>query len=274
MPLRDIQRIQNDARQLKDAAEQISAETTARLQFATELHELVKRAADQTQVSSKSAVDRASDAISATDPKLAIDHTIQARGALSSAIQTATSLTSLVPTGDPKDEWKECRLTIDRLDKVLVELRKTGVGIITAILGAAAFLLNTPGSGTNPPPAAPPEVKLSIFGIICLLIVAVFTADRFHQIWLGSAVKRAIELETRLGYEISSRLKNRVSVWQATALGIGLYMALLVAAAAIFWISLDPKQLGALDGTHYTLLGIFAAALVLLIVFSIARSEK
>src|SRR6516225_8736097 len=30
------------------------------------------------------------------------------------------------------DEWKECRLTIDRFDKILVDLRKVGFSFITA----------------------------------------------------------------------------------------------------------------------------------------------
>src|SRR6516164_6023595 len=36
--------------------------------------------------------------------------------------------------GSSIDEWKECRTTIDRFDKILVDLRKTGFGFITAVV--------------------------------------------------------------------------------------------------------------------------------------------
>jgi hypothetical protein len=59
-------------------------------------------------------------------------------------------------------------------------------------------------TGTGPDVVIGWVGKLSIYGIICLLTIAVFTADRFHQVWLGSAVKRAIELDTRLGRQSST----------------------------------------------------------------------
>jgi len=43
--------------------------------------------------------------------------------------------------GSLVDEWKECRATIDRCDKILVDLRKTGFGLVTAI---TVRLLHTP----------------------------------------------------------------------------------------------------------------------------------
>jgi hypothetical protein len=31
------------------------------------------------------------------------------------------------------EEWKECRFSIDRFDRLLVDLRKTGFGFVTAL---------------------------------------------------------------------------------------------------------------------------------------------
>ena len=51
---------------------------------------------------------------------------------------------------EKKDEWKECRITIDRFDKLLVDLRKTGTGFITALIGASALFL---------PKTLPPKLR-------------------------------------------------------------------------------------------------------------------
>ena len=62
-----------------------------------------------------------------------------ARSAFTSARE---AMSKLFQPGQPIEEWKECRSTIDRFDKILVDLRKTGFGFVTALVSAAAFLFN------------------------------------------------------------------------------------------------------------------------------------
>jgi len=109
--------------------------------------------------------------------------------------------------GDPKDEWKECRTSIDRFDRLLVELRKTGFGFVTAIASASAFLL---GPTTPVSTSSTPLIKVGVFFIITLLIVTLFAIDRAHQVWLAAAVQRAKFLEeSTLQYWITRNISDK-----------------------------------------------------------------
>jgi hypothetical protein len=143
---------------------------------------------------------------------------------------------------EKKDEWKECRITIDRFDKLLVDLRKTGTGFITALIGASAlFLPKTPSAevAATSMPAMPDNVwiKFSVFATIVVLIVGVYIVDRIHQVFLESSVKRASELEQLIGYKITQDLTASVGVWQAFVVGVFLYILMIVAVGAIFAVT-------------------------------------
>lgn len=148
-----------------------------------------------------------------------------------------------------KDEWKECRSSIDRFDKALVDLRKTGFGFITAIIAGAAFLLKRESAPTeNTPDVAPlaslaelPLVRLSVFLVFMLLILVVFLIDRAHQIWLGVAVKRATYLENLLAYRITRNISGAFKGWEALALAILIYIGLLVMNGFVFFMSFEPS---------------------------------
>jgi hypothetical protein len=163
---------------------------------------------------------------------------------------------------DIKDEWKECRTTIDRFDKILVDLRKTGMSVVTAVIGGAAFLLAHPRSITpavqqNPtmqqtqnvlPPmqqtlADLPEVKVAVSLVIAALIVGLFTIDRVHASWLSAAVRRAVYLEENaLGYKTTQDLSSAVRARQARALGFIIYFIFLAASWIVFMYGLETSQ--------------------------------
>jgi hypothetical protein len=100
------------------------------------------------------------------------------------------------------DEWKECRVTIDRFDKLLVDLRKVGFGFITAIVSAATFFFThfpaqpggiapAPSTTQITPPAPMPALyqisdqgRALVFGVVIVMIVLLFMIDRTHQVWL------------------------------------------------------------------------------------------
>jgi hypothetical protein len=125
-----------------------------------------------------------------------------------------------------KEEWKECRATVDRCDKLLVELRKTGFGLMTAIVTAATFLMVRPGT---PPTSGtqvadfPEHAKWAIFLTIILLALALYYLDRVHQNFLRAAVERAKELEGEIGYEITKRISEAAPTFRVARYGTGLY---------------------------------------------------
>ncbi len=154
-----------------------------------------------------------------------------------------------------KDEWKECRTTIDRFDKILVDLRKTGISFVTVIIGGAAFLLGHPTQ--SPGSAGPndqPVLKLWIYIAIAVLVVGLFLIDRIHQMWLSVAVDRAVEIEDGLGICLTKRLQSDVRAWMAFAVGFVLYGLLLSGASGIFLAALSsPAHLHhRLNGIQWT----------------------
>jgi hypothetical protein len=150
-----------------------------------------------------------------------------------------------------KDEWKECRSSIDRFDKALVDLRKTGFGFITAIIAGAAFLLKpesaaAPAANTQAARAVPslvelPLVRLSIFVVFVLLIIGVFLIDRAHQIWLGVAVRRAEYLEGLLSFRITRNISGKFKGWEALLLAVLIYVGLIVMNGFVFLMSFEPS---------------------------------
>ena len=203
-----------------------------------------------------------------------------ARLSLSGATRSAARAKMGADVGDPKEEWKECRVSIDRFDKLLVDLRKTGFGFITAIVSGAAFLLGptTPVSTASTPPQAAvtsgPLVKLATFGIIALLIVALFAIDRVHQIWLNTAVDRAKVLEGLLDYKLTQTLSNQLRRHDAVLIGIVVYIVLLAISGGIFVISLETLQAGSWVWNVYqyrVIGGTFLALLWIIMIVSFAR---
>jgi hypothetical protein len=168
----------------------------------------------------------------------------KARMAMASA-SNLSSLASPPPAGtgfDPRDEWKECRNSIDRFDKLLVDLRKTGFTIMTGFVGAAALIFagNPIADKTSTLPVENIlAIKTSVFGAIALLILVVFFIDRVHALWLQGAVKRAKELERIIGFRLTTDLSRDVPVLLAQFVGLAIYIAFLMVAALVFWYSVE-----------------------------------
>ena len=203
-----------------------------------------------------------------------------ARLSLATATRSAARAKMGADAGDPKEEWKECRVSIDRFDKLLVDLRKTGFGFITAIVSGAAFLLGptTPVSTASTPSQAAVTsgslVKLAIFGIIALLIVALFAIDRVHQIWPNTVVDRAKVLEGLLDYKLTRTLSGQLRRHDAVLIGIVLYIVLLAITGGIFVISLETLQAGYWVWNVYqyrVIGGTFLALLWIIMIGSFAR---
>ena len=143
---------------------------------------------------------------------------------LNAAVAVASNASAL-------DEWKECRSTIDRCDKLLVDLRKTGFGFITAVVGAAAYVLSKPDHPGS-------LLKSYLLCSLVVLILVLYLVDLAHQSWLGIAVKRAQTLEGRLNFELTQLISAQFAASRATSLGVTLYMLLLLVSCLIFWASI------------------------------------
>lgn len=169
---------------------------------------------------------------------------LAARAASAEAAKLGHSVAPPPALGDPKDEWKECRNSIDRFDKLLVDLRKTGFGFLTAIVSGAALLLAQNVVVGGQAVAALPQsnvlaIKSAVFFIIAILILVLYFVDRVHGIWLREAVARATQLEGQLGYSLTINLSAKIEPWVAHGVGLAIYLAFYAATAVVFWMALD-----------------------------------
>lgn len=142
--------------------------------------------------------------------------------------------------GQALDEWKECRATVDRCDKLLVDLRKTGFGFVTAVVGASSFLFVADPSKGIPADQA----KAALMCMLVLLIVVLYWIDLAHQTLLQAAVDRAGKLEDVLQFELTKEIGKRFVSVKPFALGLTIYMFLLAATSLIFYQSLPPSSSG------------------------------
>jgi hypothetical protein len=226
---RSSAQITSDAEHLRDEAIALEAAASARLLQATQKIATAQQAAQ----SARTATDQAKAAAAASNIREAEAKSKDAVEQLAVARGEAGQAFPGLGGGDPKDEWKECRASIDRFDKLLVDFRKTGFGFVTALVGAAALLLGTVNAPT------PAHFKFWAFVVLEVLIIALFIVDCSHQIFLSAAVKRAQELEADLNYKITRAISKKFGAFEAILLGVAVYLIMYAAAAVIFWEALE-----------------------------------
>jgi hypothetical protein len=159
-----------------------------------------------------------------------------------------TSSAEAVGAADFKTEWEECRRSIDRFDKILVDLRKTGFSFLTAIIGATAIWLGQASlipsvtasiSGVGGVGKSA-NILVGVHAVIMLLILALYVVDRSHQVWLHVAVKRAKCCEEHLGFNLTTSISKQLGAGTADRIGFILYLVLLLAASFIFVEGIKP----------------------------------
>jgi hypothetical protein len=101
------------------------------------------------------------------------------------------------------DEWKECRTSIDRFDKLIVDVRKYGFTLITGLLTASAFAFVKLDSVPVPDAA-----RVGVSLVLMVLVLGLFTVDRYLEILLRSAVTRARILEIALDFRLTHMISN------------------------------------------------------------------
>ena len=226
MPGRSTAEIVAEGGRIVAEADLLLATIQARKAAAERFYEFTKANADR-------AIDAATEARRQAEAALreATTNPASAEGLCSSARITQDNAAAMGaqdadnPETSLKDEWKECRATIDRFDKILVDLRKTGISFITAIIAGAAFLLTHPSlapqsaqnalQNTVPPSLADvPTVKASIYIVIAALIIGLYLLDRVHQIWLRVAVDRATKIEQVLPISLTTEISKQVRSWR------------------------------------------------------------
>jgi hypothetical protein len=233
----------------------MAAAAEAQMALAVKLRDLQNIAPAATAAAETAAerANQARQAAAAGDIASAETYLDTAKAALAHAVSTTSPAAVAAGLGELKDEWKECRATIDRFDKLLVDLRKTGFGVVTALVGASTFVFSST-AGT----------KAAMMCMLVLLIVTLYLIDLTHQIWLAETVSHARELEARLHFRLTRRISGGFQGSDATILGFFLYVALLIVTFAIFWVAI-PATEHITGGHRITMMSGLAVGLVAMV---------
>jgi hypothetical protein len=232
----------------KAAQEALESATALVERKQLDLSSKVSAAKTAIEVAQNVAADLLADAgTSAVLPRALLEKAMNANEKSSAMLKTAADLISAVgivgTITSPIDEWKECRVTIDRFDKILVDLRKTGFGFVTAIAAAAQFLFTDVYFF---------GAKVALLAMLVFLIITLYLIDLAHQEWLDVAVERAKLIEKDRFSEaifLTSAISDRFSPFRAIRLGFLLYAVLLIATCAVFFFSVPRNEIW-LSGHH------------------------
>jgi hypothetical protein len=247
MPSRTYSEILAESELALEEAERISGELQAKLESTRRVREYVHKnvtSASKRLKECRVLVDEAKK-LAETERDKANTKYERAHERLGEAHELLGRL-KFVSNADPKDEWKECRASIARFDKLLVNLRRTGFIIVTVLIGAAAYLFQKADAAGAL--ARSPDIKLTVTVSLLGLIAALYLIDSAHRKSLKAAADRAIELEELLGYRLTQEIKTVHSRVRAFFAGKLFYAVLFLAVADIFLISEGQSLSGLAQG--------------------------
>jgi hypothetical protein len=150
-------------------------------------------------------------------------------------VTTATPYPPVYPTD--KDqlcmvEWAECRTTIGRMDSALKDLRQFGFTLVTGLLTAGGLVGSATTSSTEP------DAVAVTAAIVLVLVLGLFAVDMYHQVLLGSAVERALDIEASTNPAVRVTANLALGAYKSRSVfTIPLIYGLFVAtSAAMAWI--------------------------------------
>jgi hypothetical protein len=132
--------------------------------------------------------------------------------------------------GNALVEWKEARSVIARFDKSLQDLRKYGFSFVTAVMAADSVIGQATGTG---PLIVTPRVKFAIILATMVLVIALYTIDRFSRSIQYGAQLRAIEIEKNLDIGLTTKINDIGCKEKAGAFTDGLYYLFILAATVL-----------------------------------------
>jgi hypothetical protein len=123
------------------------------------------------------------------------------------------------------EEWKECRATVARIDKIISDLRKHSFMILGVILTAKAYLFLD-----KPEASGQIAARFGVSLVTMVLILAFFVVDRYHEVVLRATLRRAIQLEQGLDMTLTSSVFETAKVSGIDRWGFGLYSFFVLAS--------------------------------------------
>lgn len=133
------------------------------------------------------------------------------------------------------DEWKECRTSIDRFDKLIADVRKYGFTLITGLLTAGAFAFVKLDSVS-----VPDAVRVGASVVLMVLVFGLFTVDRSLEVFLRAAVMRARQLEGALDLRLTGMISSVAEGARTSTWATWLYTLFMLSAVVPWLVSTSP----------------------------------
>lgn len=195
----------------------------------------------------------------------------------------ALERTKVLELDELRGEWKEARASIDRFDKITVDLRKFGFSLISLILFGGSVLFQ-PISLDNPIPLV--IVPL----VIVALTIGLFFADSYYQVLLLSSILYSRQLENYhqeifdlnvkskiyLGYNLTNFIEDKVQKTRSYTFGIIVYILFLSTGFILGFFSLDAyhQKANVPFLNRYTLILLVALVLVIIVMYVASRGAS
>jgi len=138
------------------------------------------------------------------------------------------------------NEWKKARKVIENLDSSLTGLSKYGFSFITAIIAADSIIGQATGQAVI---VVKPSAKLAIVLTTVVLIVALYTMDRFYRAIQIGASLRAIEIEKKIGLGLTTQIADVFQKEKAGRFVELLYYGFVLAAVILGIVLVWPSDL-------------------------------
>lgn len=150
------------------------------------------------------------------------------------------------------NEWKETRLSIDRFDKITVDLRKYGFSFITFIISSSSIVFDAT-KVQNPLPLVIVPI------VISLLTLSLFLADSYYQVLLLAAILHARHLENihkevvsrdfagqmYFGFNLTNYIEDKVQKTSAHLYTVVVYILFFIIAGLLGYFSLWAYEINA-----------------------------
>ena len=160
-------------------------------------------------------------------------------------------------------EWKVCRSTTDKLDGILVDLRKYGFSFLTGLTTAGSFL------GFASPQQ---NIQIGVIIVTMVLVVVLYWLDNYYQKLLFGSVFRGRFLEI---FRINKGLTNYISgLYGAGHIGgilHSLYIGFLIGLFVLGLFVINFLNAAKMTNAFFTLVGAFIfafAGIIILYIFS------
>jgi len=176
------------------------------------------------------------------------------------------------------NEWRETRSSIDRFDKITVDLRKYGFSFVTFIISSSSIIFDAT-KVQNPLPLVIVPI------VISLLTLSLFLADSYYQVLLLAAILHARRLENihkeilsrnaagqmYFGLNLTNYIEDKVQKTNAHLYTVVVYILFLLIAGLLGYFSLWAFELNTHVGEiarYFWMLtgGFFIIVLFLLII--------